>query len=301
MRGRKAAVCESSCGSLAALRILPTVFKEQYYPWAATSALRDWAHPCHICIGTGLTPATSAPGLGSPLLWHIPVPTAASAPAHAHVAYPGPVPYTAHHSLEQSPAAAARARLRTAAPPHAAVHGAVNGSDEVHGCNCLALSCTSSCATPSPATPCTKTRSRRSRSAALSLSSSLPQGCDPPGRKQAQAEPGRARSTLASAARRARGGRYSGLLWLPARRVGRHQCAQRRGGRAACSTARTSSILAASTTARRSRWPGVVSARLPTCPMFDVLRPRMLVCSVLREGAAAHKSTSTSISAHSRA
>ena len=27
---------------------------------------RDWAHPCHICDGTGLTPATSAPGLGSP-------------------------------------------------------------------------------------------------------------------------------------------------------------------------------------------------------------------------------------------
>jgi hypothetical protein len=25
------------------------------------------AHPCHICTGTGLTPATSAPGLGSPL------------------------------------------------------------------------------------------------------------------------------------------------------------------------------------------------------------------------------------------
>ncbi len=28
---------------------------------------RDWAHPCHICTGTGLTPATSAPGLRSPL------------------------------------------------------------------------------------------------------------------------------------------------------------------------------------------------------------------------------------------
>jgi hypothetical protein len=26
---------------------------------------RDWAHPCHIRTGTGLTPATSAPGLGS--------------------------------------------------------------------------------------------------------------------------------------------------------------------------------------------------------------------------------------------
>jgi hypothetical protein len=26
---------------------------------------QDWAHPCHICAGTGLTHATSAPGLGS--------------------------------------------------------------------------------------------------------------------------------------------------------------------------------------------------------------------------------------------
>jgi hypothetical protein len=26
----------------------------------------DWAHPCHICTGTGRTPATSALGLGSP-------------------------------------------------------------------------------------------------------------------------------------------------------------------------------------------------------------------------------------------
>jgi hypothetical protein len=26
---------------------------------------RDWAHPSHICAGTGLTPATSAPGPGS--------------------------------------------------------------------------------------------------------------------------------------------------------------------------------------------------------------------------------------------
>ncbi len=26
----------------------------------------DWAYPCHICAGTGLTPATSAPGLRSP-------------------------------------------------------------------------------------------------------------------------------------------------------------------------------------------------------------------------------------------
>ncbi len=30
---------------------------------------RDWAHPCHICTGTGFTPATSAPGLA-----HCPMP-----------------------------------------------------------------------------------------------------------------------------------------------------------------------------------------------------------------------------------
>ena len=28
---------------------------------------QDWAHPSHICAGTGLTAPTSAPGLGSPL------------------------------------------------------------------------------------------------------------------------------------------------------------------------------------------------------------------------------------------
>jgi hypothetical protein len=29
-----------------------------------STVFRDWAHPCHICAGTGLTPATSAQGLG---------------------------------------------------------------------------------------------------------------------------------------------------------------------------------------------------------------------------------------------
>ena len=36
-------------------------------PSALPQRLRDWAHPCHVCSGTGLTAATSAPGLGSPL------------------------------------------------------------------------------------------------------------------------------------------------------------------------------------------------------------------------------------------
>jgi hypothetical protein len=40
---------------------------------------RDWAHRCHICTGTGPTAATSAPGLGSPL-------------AHLHWARPASVP-----------------------------------------------------------------------------------------------------------------------------------------------------------------------------------------------------------------
>ena len=41
---------------------------------------RDWAHPCHICRGTGLTPATYAPGLGSP-----PTAPATSAPGWAYL------------------------------------------------------------------------------------------------------------------------------------------------------------------------------------------------------------------------
>jgi len=38
---------------------------------------RDWAHPRHIRTGTGLTPATSAPGLGSP-------------PPHPHIRWAHP-------------------------------------------------------------------------------------------------------------------------------------------------------------------------------------------------------------------
>ena len=34
---------------------------------------RDWAHPCDICTGTGLTPATFAPGLGA-RFWCLPIP-----------------------------------------------------------------------------------------------------------------------------------------------------------------------------------------------------------------------------------
>ena len=48
-------------------------FEEGWYPSGSRlgSPLphlrRDWAHPSHICAGTGRTPATSAPGLGPPL------------------------------------------------------------------------------------------------------------------------------------------------------------------------------------------------------------------------------------------
>ncbi len=56
----------------AALRCAPSVFNA--YPdecrlFTLTRAPhldRDWARPCHICARTGLTPSTSAPGLGSP-------------------------------------------------------------------------------------------------------------------------------------------------------------------------------------------------------------------------------------------
>ena len=41
---------------------------------------RDWAHPCHICTGTWLAHATSAPGLG-PTLPHLHRDWATSAPA----------------------------------------------------------------------------------------------------------------------------------------------------------------------------------------------------------------------------
>jgi hypothetical protein len=41
-------------------------------PWQCRAGscqirIASWARPCHICTGTGLAPATSAPGLGSPL------------------------------------------------------------------------------------------------------------------------------------------------------------------------------------------------------------------------------------------
>jgi hypothetical protein len=34
-------------------------------PWPVPHLHWDWARPCHVCTGTGLNPATSAPGLGS--------------------------------------------------------------------------------------------------------------------------------------------------------------------------------------------------------------------------------------------
>jgi hypothetical protein len=37
-----------------------------YSPLPPQHLNRNWAHPCHICTGTGLTPAIPVPTLGSP-------------------------------------------------------------------------------------------------------------------------------------------------------------------------------------------------------------------------------------------
>ena len=50
----------------AAVSAPTTACHQQLVPPAAVLR-RCWAHPCHICAGAGLTPATSARGLGSPL------------------------------------------------------------------------------------------------------------------------------------------------------------------------------------------------------------------------------------------
>jgi hypothetical protein len=63
---------------------------------------RDWAHRCHICTGAGLTPATSAPELGSPRPhphrdWaqpgHIRTGTWAHPLAHPHRDWAHPLPH----------------------------------------------------------------------------------------------------------------------------------------------------------------------------------------------------------------
>ncbi len=41
--------------------------REEHHEERVEWDLHTWAHPCHICAGTGRTPATSAPGLGSTL------------------------------------------------------------------------------------------------------------------------------------------------------------------------------------------------------------------------------------------
>ena len=54
------------------LRSLPPPRHRHQRPGAASAQsgrihiVREWAHPCHICSGPGLTPATSAQGLGWP-------------------------------------------------------------------------------------------------------------------------------------------------------------------------------------------------------------------------------------------
>ncbi len=89
---------------------------------------RDWAHPAHICAGTGLTPPTSAPGLGSPrphlrrdratartagvaahgwctarnVAWRTEPHTACAASPGADVACTSPVPVQMWHARAQS-------------------------------------------------------------------------------------------------------------------------------------------------------------------------------------------------------
>ena len=61
-RGRGRGLAHPCCTTSATVRwprFVPRV--------RAPSASGLGAHPCHICAGTGLDPATSAPGLGSPL------------------------------------------------------------------------------------------------------------------------------------------------------------------------------------------------------------------------------------------
>ena len=44
----------------------PHLHRERDWAQPPPHLHRDSAHRCHICAGTGLTPATSAPGLGQP-------------------------------------------------------------------------------------------------------------------------------------------------------------------------------------------------------------------------------------------
>jgi hypothetical protein len=72
----------------------------------------NWAHPCHICTGTGLTPARSAPGMNSPL-------------PHLHRGFVGPRPcfpsdsalLAAAHRLHGSSPLQQCAPLRPRLPP----------------------------------------------------------------------------------------------------------------------------------------------------------------------------------------
>ena len=84
----------------------------------ATSALHwDWAHPCHICAGTGLTPPTSAPGLVSPLPhlrrdWAHPAHICTGTGAHSGISAPGLRQlYHVHIGTKLTPAPSA-SRLR---------------------------------------------------------------------------------------------------------------------------------------------------------------------------------------------
>ncbi len=46
--------------------VLPTAAAASTPRTHERARAHGWAHPVHLCTGTGLTPSTSAPGLGSP-------------------------------------------------------------------------------------------------------------------------------------------------------------------------------------------------------------------------------------------
>ena len=62
--GSHVALCSTACFNYAS-NVLAQLSVHRVHRLHPHQRQDDWAHPCHICGGTGLTPPTSAPGLGS--------------------------------------------------------------------------------------------------------------------------------------------------------------------------------------------------------------------------------------------
>ena len=101
------------------LRSAPLCAHQCVPPAARPSRSIKRAHPCHICAETGLTPATSAPGLGSPLphLRRDSVPRPPPAAAHAPL-----VRVTADRSGSDRRPVGGRIPLACRGPPHSHLH-----------------------------------------------------------------------------------------------------------------------------------------------------------------------------------